>query len=1407
MSRHDHDWSNRPRPGEGRDKRGMKWAPSGLKGLPALLFAGLLGTTHGAGLSLEYTFARPQVTVAETARVTVGGCVAFHRVGEPELPFRTARIMLPPGMKVKGVTAAPLGEEQTIALQAPVSFGRTPIPIGIPDHPAVAKAALDKPSPATYGKDDPYPAGRAELVSVQRLNDCDVALVRLFPVRYRPLSATLAYAPRLRVTLALETAPLPLAPPQHRLDPARRERVKAFVDNPEILSEYESLPRTAPLGALATYDYLLVTAASLTNAFQPLVAQKIAEGLTVKVATIEEILAGWPGADNAAKLRSYIAAAYTNWNTTYVLLGGDTGTVPHRQAYAYVGEADATMPCDLYFACLDGSWNSDGDSYWGEPTDGEGGGDVDLLAEVYVGRAPVETVAEAERFVARTLRYSQTRHPNNERARFLGEYLGNYDGTHAQGGDGLDTLLPAFSGYNVEWLDDRPTNGETWTATDCVNALNAPPHLVAHFGHANETYALRMYTEDVDGLTNAEPFLVNSSGCYCGAFDYASSDCFAEELVKRTGSGAFAAIMNSRYGWFNSAQEWMFSGEFMSCFFDRLLTQGYRHIGAANQLAKHDMVGSVETSGDMVYRWCYFEITLFGDPHTALQTADDLTVAPWAGLASSGYVGGPFAPWRQVYTLNNTSASALEWTATHSQSWVSVSAACGSLSPGATTNVSVTIDTAAAAGFGAGIYGDTVVFSNRNSGYAFSRGISLTVTVPTGEITVEDSIVPNTDAVMPFAPLLAGQQRTGMVRVHNSSFEHDLVVTRIGLVNGYLEDFNDGIAQDWVPTNPEQWSVVDGEYRAVDPTIYDAMQSFYTGATWDDGAFGATMRRTTETGYTAGLFVRASADFVMGASGSAYGVGIDDYGNFWVIRFEGAVETWLTGGWVYSPYLLTGTDANAVVLDVQGSTLRVYFNGNLAWSGTDAAISGPGRIGLFGYTYDLDPTTHFFDDVAANPPLPLGAAASLSPMQTWYNAHPVRDGAGSWDKRTKTVAAYDGPALSLDGATLPLALDGEVFSTESLPALPTTLPPGGSFTFSVRFAPSTPGTFRGLLEIESDDEDEPLAEVYVSGQALMEWLDVLPAAPFVTAGTQGGPFAPAESVYVLTNRSVVAVPWALTLGAAWLTANVTNGTLAAGDSVAVSVSLTPEVYSFLPGSYQSDAVFCNLSSDVTFTRDVMLIVRMTLPEAIDQPGWSVTSGGGSEWFGQADVTHDASDAARSGAIGNSQTSWFETTVAGPGELSFWWKVSSESGWDFLEFYVNGTSMDEITGEIDWQQRSYSLTEGANTLRWRYTKDSMMKGGSDCGWVDQVVWAPAGGGDGSIAIESLDLVAGQWEVLVSATNTDAVSLLFRTNLLTGTDWAPATGQSVEASGNGLYLIRVPRPDTPAGFFRATGSASP
>lgn len=112
----------------------------------------------------------------------------------------------------------------------------------------------------------------------------------------------------------------------------------------------------------------------------------------------------------------------------------------------------------------------------------------------------------------------------------------------------------------------------------------------------------------------------------------------------------------------------------------------------------------------------------------------------------------------------------------------------------------------------------------------------------------------------------------------------------------------------------------------------------------------------------------------------------------------------------------------------------------------------------------------------------------------------------------------------------------------------------------------------------------------------------------------------------------------------------------------------------------------------------------------DQP-WEITGGG--VQFGIY--------AAGSGDISDNDTSTLSINldVTSASEVSFYYKVSSESNWDYLEFYIDSGRQDRWSGEVGWTQASYPVSAGNHTLSWVYAKDGSQSDGSDRGWVDYI----------------------------------------------------------------------------------------
>lgn len=92
----------------------------------------------------------------------------------------------------------------------------------------------------------------------------------------------------------------------------------------------------------------------------------------------------------------------------------------------------------------------------------------------------------------------------------------------------------------------------------------------------------------------------------------------------------------------------------------------------------------------------------------------------------------------------------------------------------------------------------------------------------------------------------------------------------------------------------------------------------------------------------------------------------------------------------------------------------------------------------------------------------------------------------------------------------------------------------------------------------------------------------------------------------------------------------------------------------------------------------------------------------------------------SGLIGDEQVSSVGLTgYFSAQNISFFYKVSSEENFDYLEFYLNGDLMGRWSGEVEWQEFSLPISEGEHAFRWDYRKDSSVSNGEDRAWIDNV----------------------------------------------------------------------------------------
>ena len=576
----------------------------------------------GEQICFKCKFAKPIVERGEYDRVKVKSLRNLGNPGEPVLPFKTLNILLPQGKTVQSIEVT--GNQIHLLGEYHVEAGQEPVPVG-------SKSKYrTPPDPAIYKSMNPFPGKMSTEVSIQELRGYRILILNLYPVQYIPKAGKIFYLDSMNVIV--NTAPETTSDNFRGL-PQDKTRVLGVVDNPEVVETYSTSAPTLS----QSYDYVIITKDSFVSAFQPLADWKNQRGVNTTIVTVEDIYANYSGVDNQEQIRNFIKYAYNNWSIEYVLLGGDGDganvggesgdtIIPHRGFYAYVGTGyvDYDIPADLYYAALDGSWNNDDDDKWGEPAEG------DLYAEVYVGRAPVDSEAEVSNFVNKTIAYESTSAPYLTDVLMVGEDLhwlvwgGDYKDEIKDGSSEWGYTTVGFPDeYNVSTLYDRDWTGHNWPKSVLIGIINDGVHIINHLGHAGVDYVMKMSNSDVDYLTNDEYFFGYSQGCYDGSFDnrgtpgiYYNYDCISEHLTT-TSHGAFAFIGNSRYGWGNTGNTDGASQHYDRQFYDALFEENILNIGKANQDSKEDNIGLIDNAA---MRWCYYEINLFGDPETQIRT-------------------------------------------------------------------------------------------------------------------------------------------------------------------------------------------------------------------------------------------------------------------------------------------------------------------------------------------------------------------------------------------------------------------------------------------------------------------------------------------------------------------------------------------------------------------------------------------------------------------------------------------------------------------------------------------------------------------------------------------------------------------------------------------------------------------
>ena len=570
-------------------------------------------------ITLTYSFDSPtiqKITINEDIydRIFLEDCVTASNSGEPNIPSKGVYILIPPKSKIDEIQIT-TSTEKTLGK----GFNIDPIGEMIPITDSSTSQKISA-NPEIYNSNKFYPNKLYTEIGTYNFRGYKILVLLLHPVQYNPVTGELYFYENMYVNVktSFDNKVINLF---RGIKQDEQDIIKK-VDNPDDSYQYINEIKYSSTN-FDSYDLLILTTDSLKSGFEPLKQAHDATGVNTVIKTLSDV-----GSSDLDSIRNYIKDAYMNWGISYVLIGGDSNVIPAAILWVSGMDENVTyyeeeMPSDLFYACLDGPYNYDGDQYWGEPNDGTDGGDVDLVAEVYVGRACVDNMADVNTFVTKTIAYIN-KDPHDEylnkiclAAEYMGDYgIASYGGTYMDQledtctDDGYTTIGIPTSNYTITKLYDSPTY--TWGYSDIISIINNDVHIINHLGHASYDYNMKMDSSDINYLNNDKTCFIYSQGCMSGGFDNPwGYDCIAEEFTVKTSYGAFAGIWNARYGWFWSYSTDGDSQRFHRQFWDAVFGENIPEIGKANHDSKEDNLAII---GRSCIRWVYYETNLFGDP-------------------------------------------------------------------------------------------------------------------------------------------------------------------------------------------------------------------------------------------------------------------------------------------------------------------------------------------------------------------------------------------------------------------------------------------------------------------------------------------------------------------------------------------------------------------------------------------------------------------------------------------------------------------------------------------------------------------------------------------------------------------------------------------------------------------------
>lgn len=592
----------------------------------------------------EFRFPRAYITFSKERGydvVKMRGAYTAGEIGEPAYPVYAYSVALPPGAEIENLELVEF-EKVEIPGKYKIYPNQPPIPF-IKDYPKPEFVHLKE---EILSQTTPYPAKTMLDAWTGTKGGFQIGAFRIAPLRYIPAEGKLELLGYVKVKVYYKEEPRNVIGFHERIIDNMTKPVKRMVINPEDVETYKMILKTAPRRQskalpAGDYEYVIISRGDWQSAWQPLIDWKHKKGCRATFYSIEDVLTDYAGDNNQEKVKKFIEDAYNTWGALWFVLGADLNEISHAPCYGYVSTfpfsttdndiASTRFFEDLYKGTDYQDWDYDNDHiYCKLDSDGPGGTRVDLLADCYVGRVPVNSTTEIQNFVNRVLTYEKNPTLNYQnKVLFWTEQLFSAASPGRYHADQLETKL-ANADINYLSYTELYDEYDAYISDDnAVGKMNTGYNWNVVYSHGDYGEVMQGSNDDKDVTTadlNSIPLSIQDSKwgihtgicCMSGGYHEVAESYSEYWLIDK--EGGVASIFSSEYGWGydvsdndTSAQNYTLSVGLVFRFVFYSYDHNDLHIGEAlaNARDAHDRFVGTDDDAE---KWCLIEYNLLGDP-------------------------------------------------------------------------------------------------------------------------------------------------------------------------------------------------------------------------------------------------------------------------------------------------------------------------------------------------------------------------------------------------------------------------------------------------------------------------------------------------------------------------------------------------------------------------------------------------------------------------------------------------------------------------------------------------------------------------------------------------------------------------------------------------------------------------